>query len=72
MKTNIKTWLVRNEDGSIYLHRKSKKPEKYYIGCEMWCSDDTDPIRVKELPEGVNPQWEDKEPIEVVFKVKKV
>ena len=70
MKTNIKAWLVREEDGKIYLY--SKKPEKCYIGWETWYSSDTDPIEVKELPEGVNPQWEDTEPIEVVFKVKKV
>ena len=70
MKTNIKAWLVREEDGKIYLY--TKKPEKCYIGRETWYSDDTDPIQVKELPQGVNPQWEDKEPIEVVFKVKKL
>ena len=70
MKTNIKAWLVREEDGKIYLY--SQKPEKCYIGHETWYSKDTDPIQVKELPQGVNPQWEDKEPIEVVFKIEKV
>lgn len=70
MKTNIKAWLVKDEYGKIYLY--SKKPEKCYIGRETWYSEDTDPIEVKELPKNVNPQWEDKEPIEVVFKVEKV
>lgn len=59
----MKAWITKDEDGLIHLH--SNKPEK---GRNSWYSSGWYHI-IYELPEGVNPQWEDEEPIEVEFKI---
>lgn len=66
----MKLWLARDKNGKIFAY--SHKPIKirgtwvYQWGVYFL------PIEETDLPEGVNPQWEDKEPIEVEFKIEKV
>lgn len=67
----MKAWIARDKDGETFLH--SSKPEREY---EYWYSSSycipITKLPVTELPEGVNPQWEDEEPIEVELKIEKI
>ena len=71
MKTNIKAWIACDNDNSLYLYKG--KPYKTDIyGHKCWYSpyDDFFEILETDLPEGINPQWEDAEPIEVEIIIK--
>ena len=64
----MKVYIAKDEDGKIYLY--SGKPQRgrdawLPYGCVL-------PIKEKDLPEGVNPQWEDDEPIEIELKIEKI
>ena len=61
----MKAWIARDADGKVYLYKT--KPEK---GIIHWGSKCYFPIT--EPPEDINPQWEDKEPIEVELKIEKI
>lgn len=64
----MKTWIAKDEDGNIFLY--SEKPQK---GRDVWFPNGCLlPTKEKDLPEGVNPQWEDEEPIEVELKIEKI
>jgi len=66
----MKAWIAKDKNGQISAY--NFKPIKIQ---DMWvcrwgvCSL---PIKEKYLPEGVNPQWEDEEPIEVELKIEKI
>lgn len=66
----MKAWIVKDFDDVLrYFTFRPLKDE--YHG--KWYSHfgSTDIIKEGDLPKDVNPQWEDKEPIEVVFKFEK-
>jgi hypothetical protein len=63
----MKAWVAKDKDGMTFLY--SKKPKK---GDEDWNSSVYTYYPINELPEGVNPQWEDKEPIEVELIIKAI
>lgn len=65
----MKVYATRDRDGTLSLFKeKPKKGEREWL---VWricfiILDEGD------LPEGVNPQWEDEEPIEVELKIEKI
>ena len=61
----MKAWITKDKDGMIFLY--SRKPKK---GLDFWCAPNHY-FPITELPEGANPQWEDKEPIEVNVNITK-
>lgn len=65
----MKAWIVSDIDGEIFLY--IRKPTK---GFSVWAPTAIDCKRIynSDLPEGVNPQWSDDEPIEVELKIEKV
>lgn len=68
-----KFYVARHRDGSLELF-ESCAPYKYEEG-GVWCypgrSAKRD-INEEDLPEGVNPQWEDEKPTEVRIKLEKL
>lgn len=66
----MELWITRDKNGKIFAY--SHKPIK--IRSEWVCQWGVYflPIEERDLPEGVNPQWEDKEPIKVEFKIEKI
>lgn len=61
----MKAYIARDADGKVYLYKP--KPAK---GIIQWASEWYFPI--DDLPEDVNPQWEDNEPIKVNIKIEKL
>lgn len=78
----IKAWIARNEDEccgkngllGLFLSKPIKCEEEYGDGYHgIWVDKSGDYgywITEQDLPEGCNPQWEDKEPIEVELTIK--
>lgn len=64
----MKGWIARDSDGNLFIY--DEKPEKG--GCSWWYSSNWMPFREEDLPQGVNPSWEDEEPIEVEITINKV
>ena len=60
----IKAWIVRDENDKVYLFYR-EKPVK--TDWDFWDDELANFIEIseEELPEGVNPRWEDEEPIEL-------
>lgn len=60
----IKAWLTRDEDQKVFMFF-GEKPVKTDWG--FWDGKIADYIEISEekLPEGINPRWEDEEPIEL-------
>lgn len=67
IQNNMEAWIAKDKDGMIFLY--STKPKK---GHEDWNSSIYNYYPINKLPEGVNPQWEDKEPIKVELKIEKI
>lgn len=63
-QTGVTAWIARDRDGGVLLYYS--KPVKL-TEIPIW----NGPIRIKELPEGIDPRWEDEEPIEVELIIKK-
>lgn len=65
----MKVYIARDKDGIAYLFEGKPHKESGY-----WCAYDEQFVALcdSDLPEGVNPQWEDDEPIEVELTIKKV
>lgn len=65
----MKAYIARDKDGSAYCY--IGKP---YKGQDVWYSIIWRGFHIREsdLPEGINPQWEDDEPIEVELTIKKI
>lgn len=62
----MKAYVARDEDGLLYVFdSKPIKRVKVWGGNVYILMNDSD------LPEGINPQWEDDEPIEVELKIEK-
>lgn len=64
-------WVVRHEDGEINIFRN--KPTKY-PDLDCWCDKSNDWF-IRDVPEGflpigVDPQWEDEEPMEIEITIK--
>ena len=60
----IKEWLTRDEDQRVFMFF-GEKPIKKDFG--FWDNSTSDDKYIPEskLPEGINPRWEDEEPIEL-------
>ena len=66
----MRAWVARDKSGSVYLF--NEKPEKVWWN-NTW-NDEHDKwfeIKDSDLPEGIDPKWEDDEPIEVELKIEK-
>lgn len=65
----MKAYIARDKSGDIYM--STEKPRK---GQEVWSALIFKAIHIynSDLPEGINPQWEDDEPIEVELTIKKI
>ena len=63
-------YIARDPDGIAYLFKGKphKESDYWYAYDEQFIGiyDDSD------LPEGINPQWSDDEPIEVELKIEKI
>lgn len=66
-ESHMKVWIAKDKDGMIFLY--SRKPKK---GHEDWNSSVYNYYPIDKLPEGINPQWEDDEPIEVELIIKAI
>lgn len=65
----MKAWIARDEDRRIFIYFKDK-PEKFIDRSGKYVSywensEDMLLIQKEDLPEGINPQWSDEEPVEV-------
>ena len=65
----MKAYIAKDKNGDIFLYMATPKKWENY-----WFSASSSLMRLYEeyLPEGVNPQWEDEEPIEVELKIEKI
>lgn len=62
----MKAWIARDENGAIHIfigYIPSKDGLGLWVGNSMF-------ITEQDLPEGINPQWSDDEPIEVELEIK--
>ncbi|MCQ2311586.1 MAG: hypothetical protein MJZ64_07555 [Paludibacteraceae bacterium] len=70
----MKAWTTRDADGAVFVNI-NVKPEKLEPA-GIWTADngEEDYIRISDsdLPEGINPQWSDDEPIEIKLKLERV
>lgn len=63
----MKAWITRDSRGKVYLFRdKPTKGAMWWVGGSICLMHDDD------LPEGINPQWTDAEPVEIELKIEKV
>lgn len=70
-------WITRDEDGRLFIHFKEKpykiidRSTKYV---SYWENSECKRISIQreDLPEGINPQWEDEEPIEVELTIERI
>lgn len=66
----MKAWIARNlrhDTLELYLSKPIKNER---VG--FWLGVDSFEVPNEILPEGINPQWSDDEPIEVELKIEKV
>lgn len=63
----MKAYIARDKNNELFIY--DEKPYK------MWSAWESDaccyPMRDSGLPEGINPQWSDDEPVEVELKIEK-
>lgn len=68
----MEAWIARDKDNSLYLYNHEPFKSDLY-GYKCWDSAyDFFKISETDLPEGINPQWEDDEPVKVNFKIEKI
>ena len=62
-------YIARDKDNGLYLY--NHKPFKSNLfGRKCWDSDfDLFKIQETDLPDGINPQWEDEEPVKVCITI---
>ena len=65
-KNNMIAYIARDSNGIVYLYKS--KPEK---GLVDWLAKDNF-FPITELPEDINPRWEDNEPIKVKLNIEKI
>ena len=65
----MKAYIARDKDGTAYVY--TRRPHKRQ---STWVSSMLSSFLINntDLPEGINPQWEDDEPIEVELTIKKI
>lgn len=65
----MKAYIARDKCGDTYIY--AEKPKKAQ---SVWTSSLWRAIHIynSDLPKGINPQWEDDEPIEVELTIKKI
>lgn len=67
----MKAWITRDKDDRVYFYYKNK-PSKC-IDSELWQNGGLfSLIPDEDIPDGINPKWEDDEPIEVELKLEKI
>lgn len=63
----MKAYVARDSIGKLYIFaEKPRKGKFWWVGCAILSWKD------EYLPEGINPKWSDKEPIEVELKLEKI
>ena len=62
----MEVYIARDKNGKVFIY--NCKPEK---GGDLWLNFGMF-FPIIDLPEGVNPQWEDNEPIKVNLKIEKL
>lgn len=76
MEEYMKAYVAKDKNGKIFIYTyKPAKRDSIWAACaECVCEYGyyDFPIEGKDLPEGVNPQWEDEEAIEVELKIEKI
>ena len=65
----MRAWIARDRDKKIFAY--NHKPVKIRGAWVCRWGVYIFPIAEKDLPEGINPQWEDEEPIKVELKIEK-
>lgn len=65
----MKAWIARDKDGRLFMYHHLRKP---YKGSSMWLNTCLLELIEQDLPEGINPQWSDDEPIEVELKIERI
>lgn len=69
----MRAWTARDENELLYLHyEKPYKRQSPFFEYGEWYSRSFKQISDSDLPTGVNPQWSDKEPVEVELKIERV
>lgn len=66
----MKAWVVKDMYGTLCLYLRWKPYKEY--GFWKNCNDNYIVITDADIPEGINPQWSDNEPIEVELKIEMV
>lgn len=56
----MRIWLTKDSSGDVYLSTKKPNKEQY-----IWLSVEMALVNEADLPAGCNPQWKNKEPIEM-------
>ena len=64
----IRTWVARDENGKLYLYI-GEKPHKVPDGYWEVYSGYHRPIEQEDLPEGVDPKWEDEKATDTEIKI---
>lgn len=69
-QNKMKAWIARDKDGTLGIYKHSEKPRKW----KDWWVNGVYLFHIKEsdLPEDVDPRWEDEEPVEVEIKIEKI
>lgn len=72
--TRMKAWITKDEFGTIKLSMQEKpvKSPNILYGTKWFNRFGYCVLKSTDLPEGINPQWSDDEPIEVELKIEKV
>lgn len=67
-------WIARDKNKDLLLYTKRPHKVKHYDGRGWWQSCGLTQCHILDecLPEGINPQWEDDEPVEVNLKIEKL
>lgn len=64
----MKAYVVRTASDSIQIHFQKPSKSEFF---GSWESEDYIQITSNDLPKGINPSWEDEEPIEIELKISK-
>lgn len=65
----MKAYIARDKDGSTYCYIGKPHKRQSVWSSSIWSGVF---LRDSDLPKGINPQWNDDEPIEVELKIEKI
>ena len=65
----MKAYIARDKSGDIYMSTEKPRKAQGVWSASLWRAIH---IYNSDLPEGINPQWEDDEPIEVELTIKRL